>query len=66
MKTSPTNLSGIYNFRAIGRKLGTAGQPTEELVPYSEYRTLRWDLGEISGGGNKTVAARVRVVTQGP
>ena len=29
MKTSPSNLSGIYNFRSIGDKLGTAGQPTE-------------------------------------
>jgi len=36
MKTSPTNLSGIYNFRAIGRKLGTAGQPTE-----AQFRTVR-------------------------
>ncbi len=29
MKTSPANLSGIYNFHAIGDQLGTAGQPTE-------------------------------------
>ena len=42
------------------------GQPKEELVPYTEYRTLRWDLGEISGGGSKTVIARVRVKTQAP
>ncbi len=40
-----------------------AGQTTEELVPYSEYRTLRWDLGEISGGASKTVKARVKVIT---
>jgi uncharacterized repeat protein (TIGR01451 family) len=43
-----------------------AGQPKEELVPYSEYRTLRWNLGEISGGGSKTVKARVKVKTQQP
>ena len=43
-----------------------SGQPKEELVPYSEYRTLRWDLGEISGGASKTVIARVKVKTQGP
>jgi uncharacterized repeat protein (TIGR01451 family) len=42
------------------------GQPKEELVPYSEYRTLRWNLGEISGTGSKTVKARVKVITQGP
>jgi len=40
-----------------------AGQTTEELVPYSEYRTLRWELGEISAGATKTVKARVKVVT---
>ena len=42
------------------------GQPKEELVPYSEYRTLQWNLGEISGGGSKTVKARVKVKTQQP
>ena len=25
-------LSGIYNFRAIGERLGTAGQPKEEQI----------------------------------
>ena len=29
MKTSATTLTEIYNFRALGEKLGTAGQPTE-------------------------------------
>lgn len=43
-----------------------SGQSTEELVPYSEYRTLRWNLGEISGGGSKTVVARVKVKAQTP
>lgn len=28
MKESPTNLSEIYSFRAVGDRLGTAGQPT--------------------------------------
>jgi protein tyrosine phosphatase (PTP) superfamily phosphohydrolase (DUF442 family) len=30
MKPSPTSLSEIYSFRAVGDKLGTAGQPTQE------------------------------------
>jgi len=67
-RTALASTDGMH-FSAIPLKRtvhNAAGQPTEELVPYSEYRTLRWDLGEISGGGNKTVAARVRVVTQGP
>lgn len=29
MKESPTNLSDIYSFRAVGDRLGTAGQPTQ-------------------------------------
>ena len=36
MKTSPTALSEIYNFRALGEMLGTAGQPTEE-----QFRAIR-------------------------
>jgi len=43
-----------------------SGQPKEELVPYSEYRTLRWNLGEISGTASKTVTARVKVITKAP
>src|SRR6059058_2542067 len=30
MQTSPSSLSEIYNFRAVGERFGTAGQPTEE------------------------------------
>ena len=30
MSISPITLSEIYNFRPIGEKFGTAGQPTEE------------------------------------
>ena len=36
MKTSPTSLSEIYSFRAVGDKLGTAGQPTAE-----QFRLVR-------------------------
>src|SRR4051812_7882709 len=32
MKTSPTSLSEIYSFCAVGAKLGTAGQPTPEQL----------------------------------
>ena len=36
MKTSPLSLSEIYSFLAVGDKLGTAGQPTEE-----QFRLIR-------------------------
>ena len=43
---------------------GADGKMTEELVPYSEYKSLRWDLGEIGGEGMKSVKARMKVRTQ--
>ena len=43
---------------------GADGKPKEELVPYSEYRSLRWELGEIAPGATKTVKARMRIKTQ--
>jgi len=44
---------------------GTDGKMVEQIVPYSEYRSLRWTLGEIQGGGSKIVKARMKVKTQG-
>ena len=43
MSTPPSSLSAIYNFRAIGDKLGTAGQPTES------------QFGEIRNAGFEAV-----------
>jgi uncharacterized repeat protein (TIGR01451 family) len=39
------------------------GKVVQELVPYSEYRSLRWDLGEIAAGAVKSVKARMKVKT---
>jgi len=33
MKDSQTKLSAIYSFRAVGDRLGTAGQPTQAQFP---------------------------------
>lgn len=43
---------------------GADGTMVEELVPFSEYRSLRWKLGEIQGEGSKSVKARMKVKTQ--
>jgi uncharacterized repeat protein (TIGR01451 family) len=61
--TDGTHFSAIPLKRTVRN---ASGQPTEELVPYSEYRTLRWDLGAITGDGSKTVKARVKVITKTP
>jgi uncharacterized repeat protein (TIGR01451 family) len=37
------------------------GKPVEELVPYSEYRSLRWQLGAMPGGTTRDVKARMKV-----
>src|SRR5579864_6329356 len=36
---------------------GADGKTKEEAVPFSEYRSLRWNLGEIAGGASKSVKA---------
>ena len=43
---------------------GVDGKLVEQMVPYSEYRSLRWTLGEIQGGSSKSVKARMKVRTQ--
>lgn len=37
------------------------GKTAEEDVPASEYRVLRWKVGEIAAGGQSVVSARMRV-----
>jgi len=41
------------------------GQPVEELVPYREYRALRWTIGDLASKGEETVRARMRVTPVG-
>ncbi len=38
-----------------------SGKTIEQLVPYSDYRSLRWGLGEMAGGTSKSVKARMKV-----
>ena len=44
---------------------GADGKMVERLVPFSEYRSLRWNLGDIQGFGSKSVKARMKVKTEG-
>ena len=41
---------------------GRDGKTVEQLVPYSEYRALRWNLGELPTGASKAVTARMKVI----
>lgn len=42
---------------------GADGKMIEQQVPYAEYRSLRWKLGEIQGESSKSVKARMTVKT---
>ena len=42
---------------------GADGKVVEQFVPFPEYRSLRWNLGDIQGGGSKSVKARMKVRT---
>lgn len=39
------------------------GKPVMRPVPVSEYRFLRWDLGDIAAGGSATASSRMRVIS---
>ncbi|MFT4173638.1 MAG: hypothetical protein QM639_13820 [Rhodocyclaceae bacterium] len=52
----------VYDAPPLKRTVvGADGRRKEESVPLSEYRSLRWDLGDIAPGASKVVSARVRV-----
>jgi len=39
-----------------------AGQDRQVEVPYSEYRNLRWEVGNLDAGKRAVVSARMRVI----
>ncbi|MES2531865.1 MAG: hypothetical protein V4636_12565 [Pseudomonadota bacterium] len=43
-----------------------SGKARPEPVPYADYRTLQWSLGQLPAGGVTEVSARVRVLSVVP
>ncbi len=39
------------------------GTVADQEVPYSQYRFLRWNLGDLPAGGSKSVSARMRITS---
>lgn len=39
-----------------------AGRDQQVEVPYSEYRNLRWEIGDLDAGKKSVVSARMRVI----
>lgn len=40
------------------------GTQRQQLVPTSEYRFLRWSLGDVPAGATRSVTARMRVIAE--
>ena len=41
------------------------GEEKEEQVPATEYRALRWSVGDLAAGGKTTVTARTMLIPAG-
>jgi uncharacterized repeat protein (TIGR01451 family) len=37
------------------------GKMVEQEIAFSQYRALRWSLGDLAGGASRTVSARVKL-----
>jgi len=51
--------NGVFGAEPLVRQVAGKTEP----VPYSEYRMLRWNLGQLPPGGEAVVSARARVET---
>jgi uncharacterized repeat protein (TIGR01451 family) len=45
----------------LKRKVMRNGVETEELLPYSEYRFLRWNIGQMAPDATAVLKARVKI-----
>lgn len=54
----------VYQTMPLKRKVKQAdGKEVEQLIPYAEYRSLRWYPGELAAGQELKFSARVRVAS---
>ena len=60
-------VNGLFHRIPLKRMVqGPDGQQLEETVPFSEYRKLRWTIGELPAGATTSVSARARVAAGTP
>jgi uncharacterized repeat protein (TIGR01451 family) len=58
---------GSFQKFPLKRKVKSAdGQMVEEEVPLSEYRALRWSVGDLASGKSTSVVARVKITSSRP
>ncbi|MGF6348506.1 hypothetical protein [Variovorax sp. W2I14] len=54
----------VFGAEPLMRK--AAGNNKTEPVPYADYRSLRWTLGQLPANGSTAVSARAKVETVAP
>lgn len=52
---------GAYAPEPLTRQLRVNGSVQIEPVPYVQYRSLKWDLGQLAPGATQTVSARAQL-----
>lgn len=52
---------GAYGVEPLQRQVQVNGKPQIEPVPYGQYRSLQWALGQLPPGAEFLVKARVQV-----
>lgn len=53
---------GKYGQEPLTRSVpGKDGKPVQEVIPYSEYRAVRWTVPELAPGASVQVSARARI-----
>lgn len=63
-KAEAATQGGEYSREPLMRQVRVNGKPQTEPVPYSQYRSLRWQIGQLPAGGEYVVSARTQV--EGP
>lgn len=60
-KALAATASGVFAPEPLTRQVRVNGRVQVETVPYVQYRSLKWDLGQLAPGATQTVSARAQL-----
>jgi len=60
-KALTATASGAYGPEPLTRQVRVNGQVQLETVPYVQYRSIKWELGQLAPGATQTVSARAQL-----
>lgn|SRR5450830_31841 len=63
-KLEAATKNGEYSREPLMRQVRVNGKLQTEAVPYTQYRSLRWEIGQLPAGAEYVVSARTQV--EGP